>query len=270
MAQANMPAGQSGGMSSMIAALRANSPQGQANPGVRLLPNQANAPTTPMTSYNRGLGMVQQIAQQQQMSQPAPTVPMPGGKGQAGPFPQAALNPGLKGRAGPFPQESIEAGGGAMPRQSIAEMVRSAPTPQAPMQPPQAPPRMQAQMQPQAPAPMQPSMQQPMQPQMQPQVAVPRPIQPPMQPPMQPQMAAPPPMQQMAAPQQAFSGLLNRPQQPMQMPPTSPSGMTLNPQIMRMPVAPPLPPAISPAQIASAVRKAPAPVSRSKIVNQER
>lgn len=252
-----MPAGQSGGMSSMIAALRANSSQGQANPGVRFLPNQANAPTTPMTSYNRGLGMVQQMAQQQQqqqMAQPAPTMPMPGGKGQAGPFPQASLNPGSKGQAGPFPQRSIEAGagGGAMPAQSLAAMVRAAPTPQTPMQPPQAPPRMQAQMQPQAPAPMQPSMQ------------------PPMQPPMQPQMAAPPPMQQMAAPQQAFSGLLNRPQQPMQMPPTSPSGMTLNPQIMRMPVAPPLPPAISPAQIASAVRKAPAPVSRSKIVNQER
>ena len=43
----------------MIAALRANTPQAQAPvPGLQFMPNQANAPTTPMTSYNRGRAMM--------------------------------------------------------------------------------------------------------------------------------------------------------------------------------------------------------------------
>ncbi|CAB4151331.1 hypothetical protein UFOVP601_11 [uncultured Caudovirales phage] len=94
---------QQGGMSSMIAALRGNAPRAQMNPGVQFMQNQANAPTTPMNSYNNGQNMVRQIAQQQsQMPQPQMQQNLP--KGQAGPIPGFG---GPKGQAGPIPQESI-------------------------------------------------------------------------------------------------------------------------------------------------------------------
>ena len=103
---------QQGGMASMIAALRGTAPQGQMNPGVQFMQNQANAPTTPMTSYNNGQDMVRQIAQQQsQMPQPQMQQNQP--KGQAGPIPSFG---GPKGMAGPIPQQSI----GVAPRPSLS------------------------------------------------------------------------------------------------------------------------------------------------------
>lgn len=85
------------GMSSMIAALRGNTPMRQVNPGVTFMANQPNAPTTPMTSYLRGQQMMQQMAQQP--SQPSPVQPAP-----------QPIQSGVKGLVGPVPQQSIGQG----------------------------------------------------------------------------------------------------------------------------------------------------------------